>query len=53
MKAYLNDGAWVMIRSSGTENKVRVYVESPNESEAVFLLEDAVRIAVSCGKWQT
>lgn len=48
VKAYLKDGAWLMIRSSGTENKVRVYVESPTESEAVFLLEDAVRIATSC-----
>lgn len=50
VKVYLKGGAWVMIRSSGTENKVRVYVESPNESEAVFLLEDAVRIAASCSK---
>ncbi len=50
VKAYLKGGAWLMIRSSGTENKVRVYVESPNESEAVFLLEDAVRLAASCSK---
>ena len=49
VKVYLKDGAWLMIRSSGTEKKVRVYVESPKESEAVFLLQDAVNIASSCG----
>lgn len=47
VKMYLRDGAWVMVRSSGTEKKVRVYVESPNESEAVFLLQDGIKIAVS------
>jgi phosphopentomutase len=50
VKAYLKDGGWVMIRSSGTEKKVRVYVESPKESEGVFLLQDAVGIAYSCTK---
>jgi phosphopentomutase len=50
VKAYLKGGAWLMIRSSGTEKKVRVYVESPRESEAVFLLQDAVEIASVCGK---
>lgn len=50
VKAYLKGGGWLMIRSSGTESKVRVYVESPDESEAVFLLEDGVRIAKSCSK---
>ncbi len=49
VKVYLKDGAWLMIRSSGTEKKVRVYVESPRESEAVFLLQDGVGIASSCG----
>lgn len=47
VKVYLKDDAWLMIRSSGTEKKVRVYVESPRESEAVFLLQDAVSIASS------
>jgi phosphomannomutase len=50
VKAYLKGGAWIMVRSSGTEKKVRVYVESPRESEAVFLLQDAVNIANSCAK---
>lgn len=50
VKVYLRDKAWLMVRSSGTENKIRVYVESPKESEAVFLLQDGVRIAASCSK---
>lgn len=50
VKVYLKDGAWVMVRSSGTERKVRVYVESPKESEAVFLLQDGIKIALSCTK---
>ncbi len=49
VKVYLKDGAWLMVRSSGTEKKVRVYVEAPKESEAVFLLQDGVNIASSCG----
>jgi phosphomannomutase len=49
VKVYMKDGAWLMIRSSGTEKKVRVYVESPKEDEAVSLLQDAVNIASSCG----
>lgn len=38
---------WFMLRSSGTEKKVRVYVESQSESEAKSLLERAVNIAYS------
>lgn len=48
VKVYLKDRAWLMIRSSGTEKKVRVYVESSQETEAKGLLQDAVSIAVSC-----
>ncbi|MGI0091421.1 MAG: hypothetical protein ACREBS_06900 [Nitrososphaerales archaeon] len=50
VKMYLKNGSWLMVRSSGTEKKVRVYVESPKESEAVFLLRDGVDIASSCSK---
>jgi phosphomannomutase len=50
VKLYLKDGAWLMVRSSGTEKKVRVYVESPKESEARDLLNTAVSIATSCAK---
>jgi phosphomannomutase len=41
------DDSWFMLRSSGTEKKVRVYVESKRESEAKSLLEGAVSIAYS------
>lgn len=37
--------AWFMIRSSGTERKVRIYVESKVESEARSLLDQAIKIA--------
>jgi len=50
VKAYLKGGAWLMVRSSGTEKKVRVYVESPKEGEAALLLKDGVNIASSCSK---
>jgi phosphomannomutase len=42
----VND-SWFMIRSSGTERKVRIYVESKLESEATSLLQDAISIAES------
>jgi phosphomannomutase len=37
--------AWFMIRSSGTERKVRIYVESKVESEAKSLVDKAIKIA--------
>jgi phosphomannomutase len=40
-----NGEPWFMLRSSGTEKKVRVYVESEKESEAKNLLDKAVGIA--------
>ena len=39
--------SWFMIRSSGTETKVRIYVESKIESEARSLVEFAIKIAQS------
>jgi phosphomannomutase len=39
--------SWFMIRSSGTETKVRIYVESKIESEMRSLLELAINIAQS------
>jgi phosphomannomutase len=50
VKLYLRGGAWLMIRSSGTEKKVRVYVESSSEAEAKELLNEAVGIAISCAQ---
>jgi phosphomannomutase len=39
--------SWFMIRSSGTEKKVRIYVESKIEHEARALLELAIKITQS------
>jgi len=50
VKLYLKGGAWLMVRSSGTEKKVRVYVESPKEDEARSVLDSAVKIAIGCAK---
>ena len=50
VKLYLKGGGWLMVRSSGTEKKVRVYVESPKEDEARSLLDSAVNIAIGCAK---
>ena len=48
VKVYLNkNDSWFMIRSSGTEKKVRIYVESKIESEARSLVELAIKIAQS------
>lgn len=50
VKSYLRDGAWLMVRGSGTEKKVRVYVESSNASRAKALLQDGIDIAMACCK---
>ena len=45
IKVYLKeDNSWIMLRSSGTEKKVRVYVESSREAEAKKLLEEGVAL---------
>jgi phosphomannomutase len=50
VKVYLKENdSWFMIRSSGTEKKVRVYVESKVESEAKVLLETAAKVAAQSG----
>ena len=50
VKVYLKNMDWLMVRSSGTENRVRVYVESRDESRANLLLEEGVGIAMACSK---
>ena len=50
VKVYLKNMVWIMVRSSGTENRVRVYVESRDESRANLLLEEGVGIAMACSK---
>lgn len=42
-----SNDSWFMIRSSGTEKKVRIYVESNIEPKARGLLELAIKIAQS------
>ena len=45
IKVYFKENSsWIMLRSSGTEKKVRVYVESPKEDEAKKLLEEGVAL---------
>jgi phosphomannomutase len=41
IKVYFKENdSWIMLRSSGTERKVRIYVESSKEDEARRLLEE-------------
>ena len=38
------DNSWIMLRGSGTEKKIRVYVESSKEVEARKLLEEGIAL---------
>ncbi len=42
-------GGWLMLRSSGTEDKIRVYSESLDLKQAKKLLEEGVKIVGSVG----
>ncbi|RMG01305.1 MAG: hypothetical protein D6726_09800 [Nitrospirae bacterium] len=44
LKLVLEDGSWLMIRPSGTEPKVRFYIEArdPEEKESLFQLAEAL-----------
>jgi phosphomannomutase len=44
------DSGWLMIRISGTENKVRVYSESLDWKRAEALIDDGVSVVVSSSK---
>lgn len=43
IKFHLKDDAWVMLRASGTEPLLRIYVEGNNEEEAMDILEEVKR----------
>jgi phosphomannomutase len=40
-KYWLDDGAWVLIRPSGTEPLLRIYVEAPTAAEVDELIAAA------------
>ena len=43
-KFHLNDNSWVMIRASGTEPLLRVYAESPNQTETENILATVKKV---------
>ncbi len=43
-KLVFDDGSWLMIRPSGTEPKVRFYIESRTESEKKAVFEAAEKM---------
>ena len=44
IKLVFDDGSWLMIRPSGTEPKVRFYIEARTESEKAAVFETAERM---------
>ncbi|MDX9834561.1 MAG: phosphoglucomutase [Desulfobulbus sp.] len=48
-KMVLDDGSWIMIRPSGTEPKVRFYVEARNAAETPLLVESAKSMLAEIG----
>ncbi len=46
-KFICEDSSWLMLRSSGTEPKLRIYSEASNEAKALKILEEGRRIANS------
>jgi phosphomannomutase len=43
-KLVFNDGSWLMIRPSGTEPKIRFYIEARTEEDKKAVFELAERI---------
>lgn len=48
-KMLLDDGSWIMIRPSGTEPKVRFYVEARSNAETALLVETAKSMLAEIG----
>jgi len=48
-KMIFDDGSWLMIRPSGTEPKVRFYVEGRNSEESILLRETAKSMLAEIG----
>jgi len=48
-KMILDDGSWIMIRPSGTEPKVRFYVEARNSAETLLLVKSAKSMLAEIG----
>jgi hypothetical protein len=48
-KMILDDGSWIMIRPSGTEPKVRFYVEARNSAETPMLVKSAKSMLAEIG----
>lgn len=48
-KMLLDDGSWIMIRPSGTEPKVRFYVEARNREETALLVKSAKSMLAEIG----
>jgi phosphomannomutase len=46
-KFYRDDGSWLLIRFSGTEALLRIYVEARSPADVEAMLEDGRRIAAS------
>ena len=48
-KLVFNDGSWLMVRPSGTEPKIRFYVEARDREKQVALFDTARRMLAEIG----